>query len=130
MPKITVTFEGDSITEAMDAANRESTLFIHSMQLAIEQATATGILPPEKGNGEAKDDTIIHQDKILDNEAVLHCALDLLMTIYSSDDKGSLAVNALLEKYSVDSLNDVEPERASELFKDAEKLASDFGVSN
>jgi hypothetical protein len=57
------------------------------------------------------------------------------MTVYSSDKtkKGVQAVDAvnkLLEKYSVDSLNDVDPERAAELFVDAEQIATDYGVSN
>jgi len=131
MPKVTVTFEGPTLEQAMLRAMAESQEYakqILSHELQGEEVEAQ--MKAATGNGESKEDVIVADDGPQDNNAVLHCALDLLMTVYSSDDKAGAAVNSLLEKYSVDSLNDVEPERASELFADAEKLATDFGVSN
>ena len=133
--KVTVTFEGDTLAEAMQSARTEAHGFLHMLERAKIQAIQSGDYVPE-GNGVSKEDTVIHGDKALDNDAVLLCALDLLMTVYASgiktiDGKSTTAaVDDLLEKYGVDSLNDVEPEKASDLFKDAEAIARVYGVSN
>jgi len=131
--KVTVTFEGKDAIDAMLSAYEQSHAFLEAASLSKPQARLTVELQPS-GNG-VSEDIVIRDDKPLDNDAVLHCALDLLMTVYTSDktvnNKSSTdAVNALLEKYSVDSLNDVPTEQASKLFKDAERIASEYGVSN
>jgi len=131
MPKVTITFEGDN----MDAAMHEAWRTVEEYRDLYSNKPSV-LVPDPAANGEAKEETILHNDQPLDNKAILHCALDLLMTVYSSDKvnhngiQAIDAVNKLLDKYSVDSLNDIEPEKAAELFTDAEQIATDYGVSN
>lgn len=139
--KVTITFQGDNLVDALLEAYAESAALLSTMPDAPElpitrpEPAPEPNLKVETGNGVDPDEITFPKEGPQSNEAVMVSALDLLKMVYVADRPlGALdptaAINALLDKYAVKSLNEVPVERASELFADANELADTYGVRN